>query len=122
MTDRRDNVRRCWRPSATQPFNTQQNTCAEILDFCHAFGCETELADTPPRPEGQRHYRLCWNMPCGGYELMTISEGHLAPRVGYGYQNDPFGIGGRLGPLARPDRLSGPGRQDRSHGGRPDRI
>ena len=27
-------------------------------------------------------------MPCAGYELMTISEGHLAPRVGYGYQNN----------------------------------
>ena len=88
MIERRDRVRRLLAALRKQPFNAQQNTCGNVLDFCRAFGCETELTDAA----GQKINGitcLCWNMPCGGYELMTISEGHLAPRVGYGYQSGP---------------------------------
>jgi hypothetical protein len=88
MIERRDRVRRLLAALRKQPFNAQQNTCGDVLDFCRAFGCETELTDAA----GQKINGitcLCWNMPCGGYELMTISEGHLAPRVGYGYQSGP---------------------------------
>ncbi len=89
MTDRRDKVRRVLAALRTQPFNTQQNTCTDVLDFCHAFGCETELTDNATSGQKVNGITcLCWNMPCGGYALITISEGHLAPRVGYGYQNN----------------------------------
>ena len=89
MTERRDHVRRLLAALRTQPFNTQQNTCTDVLDFCRAFGCETELTDNATSGQKVNGITcLCWNMPCGGYELMTVSEGHLAPRVGYGYQNN----------------------------------
>jgi hypothetical protein len=89
MAERRDRVRKLLAALRGQPFNTQQNTCTDVLDFCRAFGCETELADNAS--SGQKINGitcLCWNMSCAGYELMTVSEGHLAPRVGYGYQNN----------------------------------
>jgi len=89
MTERRDHVRRLLAALRTQPFNTQQNTCSDVLDFCHAFGCETELADNAASGRKVNGITcLCWNMPCSGYELITVSEGHLAPRVGYGYQTN----------------------------------
>lgn len=89
MAERRDRVRRLLATLRTQPFNTQQNTCTDVLEFCRAFGCETELTDNATSGQKVNGITcLCWNMPCGGYELMTISEGHLAPRIGYGYQNN----------------------------------
>ena len=89
MAERRDRVRRLLTTLRTQPFNTQQNTCTDVLEFCRAFGCETELTDNVASGQKVNGITcLCWNMPCGGYELMTISEGHLTPRVGYGYQNN----------------------------------
>ena len=89
MTERRDHVRRLLAALRTQPFNTQQNTCTDILDFCLGFGCETELNDNATSGKKVNGITcLCWNMPCAGYEILTTSEGHLAPRVGYGYQND----------------------------------
>jgi hypothetical protein len=88
MTERRDKVRRLLASLRSQPFNTQQNTCTDVLEFCRAFGCDTELNDNATSGQKVNGITcLCWNMPCGGYELMTVSEGHLAPRVGYGYQN-----------------------------------
>ena len=89
MTERRDHVRRLLAALRTQPFNTQQNTCTDVLDFCRAFGCQTELTDNVTSGQKVNGITcLCWNMPCGGYQLLTMSEGHLAPRVGYGYQNN----------------------------------
>ncbi len=90
MTERRNHVRLLLAALRKQPFNTQQNTCGEILEFCRGFGCETELTDSAAGGQKVNGITaLCWNMPCGGYELMTVSEGHLAPRVGYGYQANP---------------------------------
>jgi hypothetical protein len=88
MAERRDHVRQLLASLRAQPFNTQQNTCSDVLEFCRAFGCETELTDNASGRKVNGITCLCWNMPCAGYELMTISEGHLAPRVGYGYQNN----------------------------------
>jgi hypothetical protein len=89
MTERRDHVRRLLTALRAQPFNTQQNTCADVLDFCRAFGCETALTDNATSGRKVNGITcLCWNMPCAGYEILTISEGHLAPRVGYGYQHN----------------------------------
>ncbi len=89
MVDRRDHVRRVLTALRAQPFNTQQNTCTDVLDFCRAFGCDTELSDNATSGQKVNGITcLCWNMPCSGYELLGVSEGHLAPRVGYGYQNN----------------------------------
>ncbi len=89
MAARRDKVRQILAALRAQPFNTQQNTCTDVLDFCRAFGCDTELTDNATSGQKVNGITcLCWNMPCAGYEIMTVSEGHLAPRVGYGYQND----------------------------------
>ena len=90
MTERRDRVRRLLTALRQQPFNTQQNDCGEVLEFCRGFGCDTELLDNAA--SGQKINGitcLCWDMPCGGYEMMTVSEGHLAGRIGYGYQSQP---------------------------------
>ena len=113
----------CLTALRTQPFNTQQNTCTDVLDFCRAFGCETELTDNATSGQKVNGITcLCWNMPCAGYELMTVSEGHLAPRVGYGYQDNSSELAAVLALAARSGRLPGPCGQDRSHGGRPDRV
>ena len=90
MAARRDKVRRVLAALRQQPFNTQQNTCGDIVDFCHAFGCDTELLDNAGSGQKVNGVTcLCWNMPCAGYNLITVSEGHLAARVGYGYQDGP---------------------------------
>jgi hypothetical protein len=90
MTERRDRVRRLLTALRQQPFNTQQNDCSDILEFCRGFGCNTELTDNAGSGQKVNGITcLCWNMPCAGYELMTFSEGHLAPRIGYGYQSQP---------------------------------
>ena len=90
MAQRRDKVRRLLAALRQQPFNTKQNTCADILDFCRAFGCDTQLSDNATSGQKVNGITcLCWNMPCGGYELMTVCEGHLTARVGYGYQDNP---------------------------------
>ena len=123
MAERRDRVRRLLAALRSQPFNTQQNTCRDVLDFCHAFGCETELTDNATSGQKVNGITcLCWNMPCAGYELMTISEGHLAPRVGYGYQDGSSELAAVLALSHVPADIPGAGRQDRSHGRRLDRV
>ena len=123
MTERRNHVRLLLAALRKQPFNTQQNTCGEILEFCRGFGCETELTDNATAGQKVNGITaLCWNMPCGGYELMTVSEGHLAPRVGYGYQANPSELAAVLALSHVPARIPGPVGQDRSHGGRSDRV
>ena len=87
MAERRDRVRRLLKALREQPFNTQQNDCSDILEFCRGFGCDTELTDNAGTGQKINGITcLCWNLPCAGCELMTLSRGHLAPRVGYGYQ------------------------------------
>ncbi len=90
MTERRDRVRRLLTALRQQPFNTQQNDCSDILEFCRGFGCNTELTDNAGSGQKVNGITcLCWNMPCAGYEMMTYSEGHLTGRVGYGCQSQP---------------------------------
>ena len=88
---RRDRVRTLLTALRQQPFNTQQNDCAiTFLEFCRGFGCNTELTDNAGTGQKVNGITcLCWNMPCGGYELMTVSEGHLAGRIGFGCRSQP---------------------------------
>jgi len=90
MLQLRDRMRgvlsaRCW-----QSFNTRDNTPAQILSLCLAFGCNAEVWS-----ESQSGKRLnaitclCWNYPCSGYRLLGYSGEHIAARVGHGCQHVP---------------------------------
>ncbi len=86
----RDRVRRTLASQGQQPFNTRDNTAADLIKFCWGFGCrsEVEREDSP----GQKINAitcLCWDLPCGGYHLLAMNENRIAARVGYGLQDDP---------------------------------
>lgn len=86
----RDRVRRTLAGFYRQPFNTRTNTASDILYFCLPYGCQTEVLNGA---RGEARINgvtcLCWNYPCAGYELLKVSHGHVAPRVGYGLQVKP---------------------------------
>ena len=70
--------------------NTRDNSATEILGYCQAFGCGAEVL--LQGPNGQRINgitSLCWNYPCAGFEMLGLSQGHIAARVGYGSQEHP---------------------------------
>jgi hypothetical protein len=86
----RDRVRRTVAVQRQQPFNTRENTVADIAHFCLALGCEAEVLNVGQNGQKVNGITcLCWNLPCGGYEPLMFYEGHLAPRVGFGYQEAP---------------------------------
>jgi hypothetical protein len=86
----RDRVRRTLAVQASQPLNTRDNTMADILQFCLAFGCDTNVGEGGPGGQKVNGITcLCWNMPCGGSEPLMISQGRITPRVGYGFQDSP---------------------------------
>ncbi len=86
----RDAVRRTLAAHQQQAFNTRDNSATEIMNFCLAFGCSTEVS--LEGPGGKRINgitSLCWNYACAGFEMLGPSEGHVAARIGYGYQEQP---------------------------------
>lgn len=86
----RDRVRRTLAAIEQQPFNTRENTVADLTHYCLAFGCSSEVHEGSQAGQKINGITcLCWNLPCGGNELMTVHEGHLAPRIGFGYQDSP---------------------------------
>ncbi len=90
LTPLRDRVRKTLASLRQQPFNTQQNSCTDVLHYCHAFGCATMVTDNANSGQKVNGITcLCWDMACGGNEPMTLSDGHLTARVGYGFQDQP---------------------------------
>jgi hypothetical protein len=87
----RDQVRQTLANFRKQPFDTRQNTAGDIMDFCLAYGCNTEI--TLHNASGERRANgitcLCWNFPCGGFEPLTVNDGHIIARLGYGAQSQP---------------------------------
>ena len=86
----RDLVRQTLAMHQKQAFNTRENSATEIMNYCLAFGCGTEVS--LDGSDGQRINGitcLCWNYPCGGFEMLGPSQGHIAARIGYGYQEHP---------------------------------
>lgn len=86
----RDRVRRVLAGFLRQPLNTADNTPAEILAFCLAYGCDAEVrfggsGGQPISAVGC----LCWNYSCAGYELLTSDGQHPIARIGYGLQSYP---------------------------------
>ena len=87
----RDRVRRITARYSQQPLNTADNSAAEILRFCLAFGCDAEVrygsaAGNPINAIGC----LCYGYPCAGYQLLVTGENpKVMARVGYGLQEHP---------------------------------
>ena len=73
------------------PFNTRQNTPDEIISYCLALGCDTEISLIGT--EGERRANgimcLCWNCPCAGYQPLIMIDGHVSARLGYGLRSRP---------------------------------
>jgi hypothetical protein len=90
LTNLRDLVRQTLAAHQKQSPNTGENSATEIMSYCLAFGCSTEVS--LEGSEGQ-HINgitcLCWNYPCGGFEMLGLSQDHVAARIGYGYQERP---------------------------------
>ena len=90
MAALRDRVRQTVGNVFHQPFNTGESSVADVIQFCRAFGCRSEIREGGPSGEKLNGITcLCWNIPCGGYSALTVYEGHLAARVGYGCQESP---------------------------------
>lgn len=87
----RDKIRATLGTYQKMPFNTRQNTPDEIISYCLALGCDTEISLIGT--EGERRANgimcLCWNCPCAGYQPLTIIDGHVSARLGYGLQSRP---------------------------------
>jgi hypothetical protein len=90
LAELRDQSRRILTFCYGQDFNARNNTPGVILDFCLAFGRFAQLAgDEASAPRQSAIGCLCWNRPCGGYELMQISREGVMARLGYGFQRCP---------------------------------
>jgi len=90
MVALRDAVRAGLARLASHPFNSRDNTPAQVMELCLAFGCDATLGYGGS--SGKRVNAvgcLSWNYPCAGYRLLRESEGHVMGRVGYGLQARP---------------------------------
>jgi hypothetical protein len=85
----RDQLRRTVAVVQNQKFNTSENNVGEMLDYCLALGCKTEVIDAKNNRNINGITCVCWNFACSGYEPLAVIDGHLAPRVGFGYQQCP---------------------------------
>jgi hypothetical protein len=86
----RDLVRASLAMHQKQPLNTRENLPTEIASYCLAFGCGSEvLHDTADGDRVNGITCLCWGYPCAGFELLGLSQGHVAARIGYGCQERP---------------------------------
>ena len=87
----RDRLRRTTATFYRRMLSTSENTATDLMHYCLAFGCESQIAQgtssSAKRLNGITH--LCWNYPCGGFEPLTLSEGRIAARLGYGVQQHP---------------------------------
>ena len=86
----RDRVRNALATQQQQAFSTRENTATEIMSFCLAFGCGPKCrrkAKAGKRINGITC--LCWNYPCAGFEMSAAAQGHIAARIGYGFQEHP---------------------------------
>jgi hypothetical protein len=90
MTTLRDLVRGTLVANQKQPFNTQDNSATEIMNYCMAFGCGTTVTLSGTEEKTINGITcLCWNYSCAGFEILGPSQGHIAARIGYGYQEHP---------------------------------
>ena len=89
MQKLRDGVRQTINVFSQPILNTRDNTVAQLLDVCEAFGCNAEVMYTDNRQKINAFANLCYNYPCAGYHPLKVSGGHIVPKVGYGFQEKP---------------------------------
>jgi hypothetical protein len=90
LTALRESVRQTLAMHRKQAYGTRENSATEIMNYSLAFGCTTEVV--LDGTNGQRINgitALCWNYPCAGFEMLGLSQDHIAARVGYGCQERP---------------------------------
>ena len=85
----RDGVRQTIQAYAKPILNTRDNTVAQLLDVCEAFGCDAEVMYVDQKRKINAFANLCYNYPCAGYKPLKISNGQIEPRLGYGFQAVP---------------------------------
>jgi hypothetical protein len=99
----RDRIRRTLALYFHQPVNTADNTPADILAFCLAYGCDTEVRYGSSAGQAASGLGcLCWNYPCAGYQLLTLEGQRPVARMGYGLQAYPSQLLGVLAASAVP--------------------
>ncbi len=119
----RDRIRRTLEAQLQQPFNTRDNTAADLIKFCWAFGCRSEVErGDAPGTEGQRRHlpvlgpSLRRIPPAGGRRRPDCRPRRLRPAR----RSRP--VPGDVGVGLRPHRLSAPRRENGPHRGRPGRV
>jgi hypothetical protein len=104
MAALRDRVRTVTAQHFQDPLNTNDNTPSQILKFCLAFGCDTEIRYGNSAGSGMSGIgALCYNYPCAGYRLLTLDDGKAVARVGYGLQDAPGELIAMLAQSAVPE-------------------
>jgi len=90
MAALRDRVRGVVTQHFHEPLNTSDNSPAQILKFCLAFGCDTEIRYGGAAGSAMSGIgALCYGYPCGGYHLLTVADRKVIARLGYAYQESP---------------------------------
>ncbi|MGD9126631.1 MAG: hypothetical protein PVH19_04560, partial [Planctomycetia bacterium] len=89
MQKLRDGVRQTIYAYSKPILNTQDNTVAQLLDVCEAFGCDAEVLYTDKQRKINAFANLCYNYPCAGYRPLKVSRGQIVPKIGYGFQEKP---------------------------------
>ena len=121
-TARRDLVRATLAMHQKLPLNTRDNSATEITSYCLAFGCGSEvLRDAADENHINGITCLCWGYPCAGFQLLGLSQGHVAARIGYGCQEHPGEFLAMLAMSRGPDELPGPRQPLYPQRGRPRR-
>ena len=89
MQKLRNSVRQTIEAYSKPILNTRDNTVAQLLDVCEAFGCDAEVMYVDQKRKINAFANLCYNYPCAGYKPLKISNGRIEPRLGYGFQVKP---------------------------------
>jgi hypothetical protein len=90
MAALRDRVRVVVAQHFRQPLNTADNSPAQILKFCLAFGCDTEIRYGGSAGNAMSAIgALCYDYPCAGLRLLVLDDRKPLARVGHAYQDAP---------------------------------
>jgi len=85
----RDRVRRTLALYHRQMLTTADNTATELMLYCTAFGCNSEIYRSDSSTKNRKVNGitcLCWNYPCAGFEPLGLVEDRIAAQIGYGLQ------------------------------------
>ena len=102
----RDAVRKPLASLRQQQFNTQENTVSEIIQFCQAFGCDTEVIDSVSGPACQRDYLPVLEHSLRGAEPLTVVGGHVGCADRVRVSGNAVAVDGHVGPVAGAGDLS----------------